>query len=207
MSKISEMYEQIKHQQHLLIKTKLQEAMKANPDRKKLTDQEKQDYQFSDEEIGILIGLLNENGLEFYEHSESDYDGPSRTIFIMKADDKYIRALTDDWGRKDIPSIVDLNQLRESLDLFFTDEEIEEELRDIITLPNIDIDSLEIAPSSIIRQESVDDYKLKAIEAKENLVKAKIVQSIKDLMGGKHQSRDNSLYRDNEIYILLDMLK
>ena len=154
MSKISDMYEQIKQQQYLLVKTKLQEAIKANPDRKKLSEQERKDYQFSDDEMGILIELLKKNGLDFYEHSESDYDSPTRSIFVMRANNNYIGALTDDWGGKDIPSIVSLDDLSERLDMFFPEELISAELENISALPNVNIDMLDVNPSLFIESKS-----------------------------------------------------
>lgn len=53
----------------------------------------------------------------------------------------------------------------------------------------------------------VEVYKAIAIEAKENLVRAKLRETVKDLMYGVEQSENNSLNNDKEIYVLQDVLK
>ena len=58
MSKISDMYEQIKLQQYTLIKTKLQEAVMARKEKRELSREEKEDYTFTDDEVTILIKML-----------------------------------------------------------------------------------------------------------------------------------------------------
>lgn len=62
MSKISDMYEQIKLQQYTLIKTKLQEAVMARKEKRELSREEKEDYTFTDDEATILIKMLEEQG-------------------------------------------------------------------------------------------------------------------------------------------------
>ena len=54
MSKISDIYEEIKQQQYLLVKTKLQESIRANLDERTLSEQEQRDI--------LLINLM------FLEH-------------------------------------------------------------------------------------------------------------------------------------------
>lgn len=85
------------------------------------------------------------------------------------------------------------------------DEFGEEFLEQILAMEQIDIE--EMATHTKVINESVDEHKKKATEAKENLVRAKIRATIQDIQAGNEQSRDNSLYRDNEIYTLLGMLQ
>lgn len=224
MSKISDMYEQIKQQQYLLVKTKLEEAIKAMTEGKKLSKEEEQDYQFSAEDVSILRNLLKENKLSY--HDVYDYDFPEGGIFIIKLNNQYITI--DNGLRRHIPDILSLDEAKKVAYSFFVDEEmseeevkedlefreidIEEELDAIANLPNIDLDSIVITSSDSKVQQNFDDdsievYEAKATEAKEDLVRAKLKQSIKDLMEGKKQSKDNSLYRDNQIYTLLNMLE
>ena len=55
--------------------------------------------------------------------------------------------------------------------------------------------------------EELQGMKARVVQERENLVRAKIKAIIKDIMDGNEQSSDNGLSRDNEIYVLLDMLK
>ena len=53
MSRISEMYEQIKLQQYLLVKTKLEEAVKADKENRELSEEEEVYYMFSDNSSNV----------------------------------------------------------------------------------------------------------------------------------------------------------
>ena len=109
MSKISDMYEQIKLQQYTLIKTKLQEAVKARKEKRELSREEKEDYTFTDDEVTILIKMLEEQGFtegkDFINFLQSDYDSPDYSVFVIKIDGDYIGLSTNTWGGKDIPNI------------------------------------------------------------------------------------------------------
>lgn len=193
MSKISDMYEQIKLQQYTLIKTKLQEAVKARKERRELSREEKEDYTFTDDEVTILIKMLDEQGFtegkDFINFVQSDYDAPDYSVFVIKIDGDYIGLSTNTWGGKDIPNITNIESIREMID-GFEGVELEEDMPKIVNLTNIDLNQIQIGTQS-----------------KENRVRKKLKETIKDMMVGNEQSKDNSLYRDNEIYILLDMLK
>lgn len=178
MSKISDMYEQIKQQQYLLVKTKLEEAIKAITDGRELSKQEQQDYQFSDNEIGILTDLLKNNEKSFYINSVSDYEMPTYSIFVMKVNDRYITTLTNNWGGKSVPSILSLESLKEKLSHFLLDdqfiidedeiaegeegeiENLDEELRKITVLPNIDLDAISITPTNLRDNQIAQDDKI-----------------------------------------------
>lgn len=81
-------------------------------------------------------------------------------------------------------------------------------LGDILKLNNIDIEKIKRhIQVQLDSKRSIDAYQEEATAAKENLIRAKLRQSIKDSMEGKQQSRDTSLFRDNQIYTLLDMLE
>ena len=194
MSKISDMYEQIKLQQYTLIKTKLQEAVKASKERRELSEEERKDYTFTDDEVTILMKLLEEQGLEngkdFENFVESDYDAPDYSLFTMKIDGEYIVISTDTWGGHDIPTITDIEDIREKLSRGFKSHDLEEAMQGIVNLSDVDLEQIQIGT-----------------QARENRVREKLKETIKDMMTGNEQSKDNSLYRDNEIYILLDMLK
>lgn len=193
MSQISDMYEQIKLQQYTLMKMKLQEAVKARKEKRDLSEEEKKDYTFTDDEVTILMKMLGEQGLEegkdFVSFFQSDYDAPDISIFVMKVDGEYIELTTHSWGGADIPTITDIESIRGMI-ADIEDIELEEEMSKIVNLTDIDLEQIQIG-----------------VQSKENRVKEKLKETIKDMMAGNEQSEANSLYRDNEIYILLDMLK
>lgn len=193
MSKISDMYEQIKLQQYTLIKTKLQEAVMARKENRELSREEKEDYTFTDDEVTILIKMLEEQGFtegkDFINFVQSDYDSPDYSVFVIKIDSDYIELSTNTWGGKDIPNITNIESIREMID-GFEGVELEADISKIVNLTDINLEQIQIGTQS-----------------KENRVREKLKETIKDMMTGKEQSRDNSLYRNNEIYILLDMLK
>ena len=193
MSKISDMYEQIKLQQYTLIKTKLQEAVMARKENRELSKEEKEDYTFTDDEVTILIKMLEEQGFtegkDFINFVQSDYDSPDYSVFVIKIDSDYIELSTNTWGGKDIPNITNIESIREMID-GFEGVELEADISKIVNLTDINLEQIQIGTQS-----------------KENRVREKLKETIKDMMTGKEQSRDNSLYRNNEIYILLDMLK
>lgn len=209
MSKISDMYEQIKLQQYTLIKTKLQEAVMARKEKRKLSKEEKEDYTFTDDEVTILIKMLEEQGFvegkDFINFLQSDYDSPDYSVFVVKIDGDYIGLSTNTWGGKDIPNITNIESIREMID-GFEGVELEEDMLKIVSLTDIDLEQIQIGSSSKENEDSVETAKNKAIVARENLVRAKLRETIKDMLAGKEES-SNGLNRDNEIYVLLDMLK
>ena len=74
MSKISDMYAQIKAQQHLLVKTKLQEAIRARKEQRQLSEEEREDYKFSDEEEVSFTFDSNEEDDEIILDSQPTMD-------------------------------------------------------------------------------------------------------------------------------------
>ena len=210
MSKISDMYEQIKLQQYTLIKTKLQEAVMARKEKRELSKEEKEDYTFTDDEVIILIKMLEEQGFtegkNFINFLQSDYDSPDHSVFVIKIDGDYIGLSTHTWGGKDIPNITNIESIQEMID-GFEGVELEEDMLKVVSLTDIDLEQIQIGSSSRENEDSVEIAKNKAIDARENLVRAKLRETIKDMMVGKEQSSNNGLDRDNEIYVLLDMLK
>ena len=188
MSKISDMYEQIKLQQYTLIKTKLQEAVMARKENRELSKEEKEDYTFTDDEVTILIKMLEEQGFtegkDFINFFQSDYDSPDYSVFVIKIDGDYIGLSTNTWGGNDIPNITNIESIREMID-GFEDVELEADISKIVNLTDINLEQIQIGTQS-----------------KEDRVREKLKESIKDMMTGKEQSRDNSLYRNNEKYIL-----
>lgn len=210
MSKISDMYEQIKLQQYTLIKTKLQEAVMARKEKRELSKEEKEDYTFTDDEVIILIKMLEEQGFtegkDFINFLQSDYDSPDYSVFVIKIDGDYIGLSTHTWGGKDIPNITNIESIQEMID-GFEGVELEEDMLKVVSLTDIDLEQIQIGSSSRENEDSVETAKNKAIDARENLVRAKLRETINDMMVGKEQSSNNGLDRDNEIYVLLDMLK
>lgn len=206
MSKISDMYEQIKLQQYILIKTKLQEAVKASKEKRELEESERADYIFTDDEVGILIRLLNEQGLEqgkdFMNFVKSDYDSPDYSFLLIKINGDYIGLSTDNWGGEDMPSVINIDDIKQIIGGFGSIE-----LEKIVDLTDIDLEQIQIGNSSRANRDSDETAKSKSIAKKENFVRAKLEETIKDVMAGKEQSSDNGLNRNDEIYVLLDMLK
>lgn len=149
MSNISDMYKQIKLQQYLLVRTKLEEAIKANKEGRVLSDEEKVDYIFSDDEVGILINFLKEQDLVSEQHwlnySDSGYDMPTYNFFVSKIDGELVTIFTDDWGTTGTPIISNNEQVKQFLLQQFCDEdEIEEQMQMIENLNNINLKQLEI---------------------------------------------------------------
>ena len=124
MSKISDVYEKIKLQQYLLVKTKLEAAIKASREKRELSKEEKEDYKFSDNELELLIDLLQEQGLEedrdFIRLHESGYiDDPFFKMLTLKTRDGIITILVDDWtktNKKNIPQIASREELENLLE-------------------------------------------------------------------------------------------
>lgn len=210
MSKISDMQEQIKQQQYLLVKTKLEETIKAITEGKKLSKEEEQDYQFSAEDVNILRGLLKENKLSYqYVY---DYDFPESGLLIIKVNNQYIKI--DDGSYRHIPDILSLDEAKEIVysffvgdaegmseeeikeDLEFREIDIEEKLGAITDLQNIDLDSIEITSSNSKEQQTFGDETMS--------VDTKLQQSIQDIVDGRNQT---IRYEDNEIYKLIVLLE
>ena len=151
MSKISDMYEQIKLQQYTLIKTKLQEAVKARKEKRELSREEKEDYTFTDDEVTILIKMLEEQGFtegkDFINFLQSDYDSPDYSVFVIKIDGDYIGLSTNTWGGKDIPNITNIESIREMID-GFEGVELEEDMLKVVSLTDIDLEQIQIGTQS-----------------------------------------------------------
>ena len=213
MSKISDMYEQIKSQQYQLVQTKFQESIKADTEKREVSDEEKRDLEFDDSEVAILVNLLKEQGFEdgkeFIRLRESGYPGePNYTMLIFKLKEGIAAIFTEDWpGIKTRATTMSIEDLEMSIEQTF-DYDIEEVLNKVNNLPEIDIGQLQVENSqTMVREGAVEDYKEKATEARENLIRAKIRATIEDALAGNDQSSDNSLSEDNEIYTLLSMLE
>ena len=146
MSKISEMYEQIKEQQYLLVRTKLNEAVKARKENRELSEEEKEDYKFSDREIEILINLLKEQGLErdrdFTRLYIRSYE-PVYTSVILKTDNDVISILADNHGLSTMP-IVGIKELKENVEhVFGNDTCFEKAFDDIGRINEINLEELQ----------------------------------------------------------------
>lgn len=167
MSKISDMYEQIKSQQHLLVRTKLQESVKASKENRELSEEERKDYEFDDKELAILIDLLKEKGLEkdkdFIKLYESGYsDEPTNTMLILKSKDGIISILTQDWpGIKTMATIISREELEGDIENFFSDD-IEEVLKKITSLNEVDIENIGISQKT----ETIEEKKQEILNKK-----------------------------------------
>lgn len=151
MSRISEMYEQIKLQQYLLVKTKLEEAVKADKENRELSEEEEVYYMFSDNEVTILTNLLEEQDFQpkqyWLNYYRSGYDMPTYNFFVMKIDGQLVTMFTDDWGTKDVPTISNTEDVKQFLLLQFVDEdELEEQMELIENLNSINLEELDINP-------------------------------------------------------------
>lgn len=218
MSKISDMYEQIKQQQYLLVKTKLEEAIKAITEGKELSKEEEQDYQFSAEDVNILRDLLKENKSSYQYVYDNDF--PEDGMLIIKVNNQYIKI--DDGFYRHIPDILSLDEAKEIVysffvgdaeemskeeieeDLEFREIDIEKELGAITDLPNIDLDSIAITSSDSKKQQTFGDESMSVDEAKDTLISSKLKQTIQDIVDGRNQT---ITYEDNEIYKLVVLLE
>lgn len=214
MSKISDIYEQIKSQQYQLVQTKFQESIKADKEKRELSDEEKKDLEFEDSEVAILVNLLKEQGFEdgkdFIRLRETGYPGdPNYTMLILKLKEGIASIFTQDWpGIQTRATTTSIEDLAMEIEQTFSDD-IEEVINKVNNLTEMDIEQLQIrTPQTMVREGAVEAYKEKATEARENLVRAKLIATIEDVKAGNKKSReDNSLYQDNEIYVLLNMLE
>ena len=168
MSKISDIYEQIKQQQYLLVKTKLQEAIRANHKGRTLSEQEQQEYGFSFDEVGILADLLDEKGLSHYNgFQDANYDYPAEARIVIKSNNEYIMIFASDWGGRasTLPSIIPAEELgkyitTEEFEEGFGalgEEEKEEEINKVVSLDDIDIDDIETEPSALKETPSIEE--------------------------------------------------
>lgn len=72
MSEIRDMYEQIKSLQEKLIKTKLQESIKAIKEKRELSIEEKRDFSFGPDDVELLKEILNQK-VEDVDYDETTY--------------------------------------------------------------------------------------------------------------------------------------
>lgn len=185
MSKISNMYEQIKSQQYLLVRTKLQESVKASKENRELSEEERKDYEFNDKEVGILINLLKEQGFErekdFIKLYESGYPGdPAYMMLILKSKDGIISIFTQDWpGIKTMATITSREDLAMEIEQTFSDD-IEEVFEKITSLNEIDIENIGIS------------QKTETIEEKKQEINTNETKNIR-------QSFEESLLRDDVV--------
>lgn len=163
MSKISEMYEKIKEQQYLLVRTKLSESIEVNKEDRELSKDEQKEYIFNSEELSILIELLEKQGLEkdkdFIKLYEPGYpDEPTFEMLILKNKEGIIPILVEDWlGIKTMPQITTSREdVEELIKEYFNEINIEEVMNKIDNLNFVDIVNLE----KIIEEENIElrDY-------------------------------------------------
>lgn len=166
MSKISEMYEQIKEQQYLLVRTKLQESVQSGKEGRKLSEEEREDYEFSIEEISILIELLEKQGLEkdkdFIKLYEAGYpDEPSYTMLLLKTNDDVVSILADNWALSTMPA-VGIEGLEQEIEMFGDDTYFEDTMKKVNSLNEINLEELQrdSKKETNIEEETIDlrDY-------------------------------------------------
>lgn len=149
MSKISEMYEKIKEQQYLLVRTKVSESVEVNKGGRQLSKEEQKEYKFTSEELSILTELLEKQGLErdkdFIKLREAGYpDEPTFEMLILKNSEGIIPILVEDWiGIKTMPQITSIEEVEELIKEYFNESNIEELMHKIDNLNLIDIEKLE----------------------------------------------------------------
>ena len=158
MSKISDIYEQIKQQQYLLVKTKLQEAAEAEFNLENLTEQDEIDLEFSFDEIRILHLLLQQNKMSNYLYDEVDYldDAPTFRTFIIKVNNKLISIYASSDDAKSVPHKISRDEI-EAILKDYEVEDIESELKQIDDLQNIDIDKVDIKPIIEVNNPTIED--------------------------------------------------
>ena len=197
MSKISDLYYQI-----------ITEKINGILDAIRSGQEPETEMQFSNEEIGriykILIDKNLKNGTHFIfdrEEYDSYYGEPN---YLVVSDTNGLIMFHGSRG----------TLIGEDLEFNLSEEENEKlsklekiVIQDLLARKKITDEKMQIETQTIQHEDSIEIAKNKAIDARENLVRAKLRETIKDMMVGKEQSRNNGLNRDNEIYVLLDMLK
>lgn len=206
---LMEMYKKIKEMQEQIIKAKLQNLTRTLSEGN-FNENTDQSICLNYEEINRLFNMLDETGFKYgkdYVRKTYGYGDPQSYVSItLKLNGRLVEISS--------PEIIDEYEIPTTK--FSTDKAISAD-----KLNEFDFSKLGIQPNTNIsraqsiknitqekdKDDSVEAYKAKATEARENLVRAKLREIIKDMIAGKEQSSDNSLSDDHEIYILLDMLK
>lgn len=139
MSEISDMYEQIELLQKKLIKTKLQEPIKAIKEKRELSKEEQRDFLFDYQDVELLMKILRRQVYLDYSKDESlyfeFYNFPDVKTYIFKIDGEYISIAP----HKGDVGITDIESIRKALAKGFYDKEFGAPLDHLV---DIDLEQL-----------------------------------------------------------------
>lgn len=139
MSEISDMYEQIELLQKKLIKTKLQEPIKAIKEKRELSKEEQKDFLFDYQDVELLMKILRRQVYLDYSKDESlyfeFYNFPDVKTYIFKIDGEYISIAP----HKGDVGITDIESIRKALAKGFYDKEFGAPLDHLV---DIDLEQL-----------------------------------------------------------------
>ena len=158
MSKISDIYKEIREQQrqvellqYMLVKTKLQELVKAHKEKRQIPEEEISEYSFSLDDVDSLSQLLTEQGLQnrqnytYIYNRAREYDEPNRCFLLMKMDGEYISIFAEE-GEDYVPTIEPIENINVEDIEYFTDENIY--IEDIEHFTDVDLDNFQIETQS-----------------------------------------------------------
>lgn len=139
MSEISDMYEQIELLQKKLIKTKLQEPIKAIKEKRELSKEEQRDFSFGYQDVELLMKILRRQVYLDYSKDETlyfeFYNFPDVKTYIFKIDGEYISIAP----HKGDVGITDIESIRKVLAKGFYDKEFGAPLDHLV---DIDLEQL-----------------------------------------------------------------
>lgn len=159
MSEISDMYSQILSLQEKLLKTKIQEGIKAIKEKRELSSQEGRDFAFFPDDIELLKKIINYK-IDDLDYGEETYVGFSNRLhaetLIFKIDGEYISI-----HQYESAKVIDIESIRQILDeLKFSEEKklkAEELLKGLV---DIDLEQLKrrIPKQKITIEEDEHEY-------------------------------------------------
>lgn len=159
MSEISDMYKQILSLQEKLLKTKIQEGIKAIKEKRELSRQEGIDLAFFPEDIELLKKIIDYK-VDDLDYGENAYVGfynrPHAATLIFKIDGEYISI-----HQHESAKMTDIESIRQILDELQYSEEKKLEMEELLKgLVDIDLEQLKrrIPKQKITIEENEREY-------------------------------------------------
>ncbi len=183
MSEIRDMYEQIKSLQEKLIKTKLQEAIKAIKEKRELNIEEQRDFSFGPDDVELLKKILDQkvDDIDYDETTYvSFYNHSHLATSIFKIDGDYISIVPYESVK-----ITDIEALRKIFDEHRYSEERKSEMEDLLNgLVDVDLEQLkrrtqERMPNKSIEPEETIEEEVQENKAKDEMFRRIILEKIK----------------------------
>ena len=211
MSEIRDMYEQIKLLQEKLIKTKLQEAIKAIKEKRELSIEEKSDFSFGPDDVELLKNILAQ------KVDDIDYDETTYVSFynyshlatsIFKIDGDYISIVPYESVK-----ITDIEALRKIFDEHRYSEERKSKMEDLLNgLVDVDLEQLkrrtqERMPNKSIEPEETIEEEVQENKAKDEMFRRIVLEKIKYIESSSIEDIPYDCFTQEEALNLLKYLR